>query len=78
MRPEDYLKKEFVDTISEFRGVATEITYFTDFTSQIKLEAVTSEEGSRRIEWFLTDRVMSAKIYDNQSSDVGFRSDKHE
>lgn len=70
--PNDYLRNKFVDTISEFRGTAVEVSYFTDGTTSVKLEDVTDDSGARRIEWFTSDRLVSETRYDGTPSDVGF------
>ncbi len=68
--PNDYLRIKFVDSISEFRGTAVEVSYFTDGTASVKLEAVTDDAGTRRIEWFTSDRLVLESRYDKTS--VGF------
>jgi len=56
-QPSEILGNKYKDRISEFTGMATEASYFDDGTVTVKLEAVTAEDGARRIEWFGEHRL---------------------
>ena len=68
-QPQEILSKRYKDKISEFEGIATEVSYLDDGTLTVKLEALTKDEGDRRIEWFGLHRLGSV---DNNAKRTGF------
>jgi len=61
-QPSEVLGHEYGDRISGFAGEATEVSYFDDGSVTVKLEAVTSDEGARRIEWFSLHRLEKVPV----------------